>query len=71
MLGDSILKAFERGLLDCFGRGGIGKSEDVLGEREQRILRILGIGTHFEVWREKPKVSGCIEDEPGKSNASL
>jgi hypothetical protein len=32
MLGDSILKTFEGGLLNCFRRGGIGKSEDVLGE---------------------------------------
>jgi len=30
-------------LLDCFGCGGIGKSEDVLGEREERILRILRV----------------------------
>jgi len=43
MLADSILKALEGCLLDCFGRGGIGKGEDVLGQREKRILRILGI----------------------------
>jgi hypothetical protein len=43
MLSDRILKALEGSLLDCFGCGGIGKSEDVLGEREERILCVLGI----------------------------
>jgi len=48
MFGDRILKAFEGGLLGCFGCRWIGKSEDVLGERQKRVLRILRIGPHLE-----------------------
>lgn len=47
VFGDGIFEAFERRLLGGFGCGRIGKSEDVLGEREQRILHVLGIGTHL------------------------
>ena len=36
-------------MLGGFGGGWVGESEDVLGEREERILRILGIGTHLEL----------------------
>ena len=43
MLGDSILKTLKGCLLDCFRRGGIGKSEDVLGEREERVLCVLRV----------------------------
>jgi len=48
MLGDRILKRLQRRLLDWFRRRGIGKSEDMLGNREKRILRILRIGTHLD-----------------------
>ena len=63
MFGDRILKAFEGGLLGCFGCRWIGKSEDVLGERQKRILRILRIGTHLEICRgdlwEELRLTGC------------
>lgn len=48
MFGDRILEAFEGDLLGCFGCRWIGKSEDVLGERQKRVLRILRIGPHLE-----------------------
>ena len=43
MLGDSILKTLEGCLLNCFRGGGIGKSEDVLGEGKERILCVLRV----------------------------
>jgi len=36
-------------LLGGFRGGRIGESEDVLGEREEGIFRVLGIGTHLEL----------------------
>jgi hypothetical protein len=35
--------------LTGFWGGGIGKSEDVLGDGEERVFRILRIGTHLEL----------------------
>lgn len=47
MFGDSILEALDGRLLGWFGSGRIGKGEDVLGKRQERIFRILRIGTHL------------------------
>lgn len=48
VLSDGILESLEGCLLGCFGCGWVGEGEDVLGEREVGIFRILRIGTHLE-----------------------
>lgn len=52
VLGDRILEALQRSLLNWFGRGRVGEREDVLGDWEKRIFRILGIGTHRDKRKE-------------------